>query len=72
MTGSQRIAQWRKILNNEVSLVIGVRSAIFAPFSNLGLIIIDEEHENSYKSGQTPRYHARQVAQHRCLKVVLL
>lgn len=68
MTASQRLAQWHKIIRNEVSLVIGVRSAIFAPFSNLGMIIIDEEHENSYKSGQTPRYHARQVAQYRCTK----
>ncbi len=68
MTASQRLEQWRKILNNEVSIVIGVRSAIFAPFHNLGLVIIDEEHENSYKSSQTPRYHARQIAQHLCSK----
>ncbi len=66
MSASQRLAQWRKIKRGEVSLAIGVRSAIFAPFDNLGLIIIDEEHENSYKSGQTPRYHARQIAQKRC------
>ena len=66
MTGSQRLSQWRKIKRGEVSIAIGVRSAIFAPFENLGLVIIDEEHENSYKSGQTPRYHARQIAQKRC------
>ncbi len=66
LTPSQRLAQWRKIQRGEVQLVIGARSAIFAPFSNLGLVIIDEEHENSYKSGSTPRYHARQIAQRRC------
>ena len=68
MTKSQRLSQWLKIFNNEVSIVIGVRSAIFAPFNNIGLIVIDEEHENSYKSSQTPRYHARQVAQYICKK----
>ena len=65
LTDSQRIAQWRKIKRGEVSLVIGARSAVFAPFGNLKMIIIDEEHENSYKSGNAPRYHARQVAQKR-------
>lgn len=65
LTDSQRIAQWRRIKRGEVSLVIGARSAVFAPCENLGLIIIDEEHENSYKSGNDPRYHARQVAQKR-------
>ena len=65
LTDSQRLAQWRKIKRGEVSLVIGARSAVFAPFENLKMIIIDEEHENSYKSGNDPRYHARQVAQKR-------
>ncbi len=65
LTPSQRLKEWKKIHTNEVSLVIGARSAVFAPINNHGLIIIDEEHENSYKSGSTPRYHARQVAQHR-------
>ena len=65
LTDSQRIAQWRKIKRGDVSLVIGARSAVFAPFANLKMIIIDEEHENSYKSGNAPRYHARQVAQKR-------
>lgn len=65
LTASQRLAEWRRILNNEVDIVIGARSAIFAPCRRLGLIIIDEEHENSYKAGDTPRYHARQVAQKR-------
>lgn len=65
LTDAQRITQWRKIKNNEVSLVIGARSAVFAPCDNLKMIIIDEEHENSYKSSNDPRYHARQVAQKR-------
>jgi len=63
MSGSQRLKQWKKIQRGEIDIVIGARSAIFAPFSNIGLIIIDEEHEQSYKAGNTPRYHARQVAQ---------
>ena len=63
MTGSARLKQWKKIQRGEIDIVIGARSAIFAPCSNLGLIIIDEEHEQTYKSGNTPRYHARQVAQ---------
>ncbi len=67
LTPSQRLKEWKKIQSGEARLAIGARSAIFAPFSDLGLIIIDEEHENSYKSGSTPRYHARQVAQHRAL-----
>ncbi|MCK9286402.1 MAG: primosomal protein N' [Sphaerochaetaceae bacterium] len=65
LTPSQRLAEWRKIKNGEVDLAIGARSAVFAPFDRLGMIIIDEEHENSYKAGNTPRYHARQVAQYR-------
>lgn len=68
LTPSQRLKAWHQIENGEVSLVIGVRSSVFAPFKNLGLIVIDEEHDNSYKSGSTPRYHARQVAQYRARK----
>ncbi|MDD4037047.1 MAG: primosomal protein N' [Sphaerochaeta sp.] len=66
LTPSQRLKEWKRIIAGEVNLAIGARSAVFAPFENLGLIILDEEHENSYKSGNTPRYHARQVAQRRC------
>ncbi len=66
LTPSQRLKEWKRIIRGEVDLAIGARSAVFAPFENLGLIILDEEHENSYKSGNTPRYHARQVAQRRC------
>lgn len=66
LTPSQKLFQWRRILNKEARIVIGARSAVFAPIPDLGLIIIDEEHDNSYKSGTTPRYHARQVAIKRC------
>lgn len=74
LTPSQRLAQWKRILNKEARIVIGARSAVFAPVPDLGLIIIDEEHDSSYKSGSTPRYHARQVAMYRCqnLKIPLL
>ena len=65
LTPSQRLVEWQKIKNGESVLIIGARSAIFAPAVKLGLIIIDEEHEGSYKSGSTPRYHARQVAMKR-------
>ena len=60
----EKLFQWKRIQKGEVHIVIGTRSAIFADFNNLGLIIIDEEHDGSYKSGSTPRYHARQVAMH--------
>ncbi len=58
----ERFDQWNKIRNGEVDVVVGARSAIFAPIKNIGLIILDEEHENSYKSEISPRYHARDVA----------
>ncbi len=67
LTPSQRLKYWHQAINGEVDIVIGARSAVFAPLKNLGLIVIDEEHENSYKSSQSPRYHARQVAQKRAL-----
>ncbi len=66
LTPSQRLKEWGRILRSEARIVIGVRSAVFAPVPDLGLIIIDEEHDGSYKSGSTPRYHARQVAMYRC------
>lgn len=63
--------EWRKIQKKEVKVVVGARSAVFAPFEHLGIIIIDEEHESSYKQEEIPRYHAREVAikrgeYHRC------
>lgn len=58
----EKYDEWRKVLRKEVSVVVGARSAIFAPFENLGIIIIDEEHETTYKQEESPRYHARDVA----------
>ncbi|MCL2809138.1 MAG: primosomal protein N' [Treponema sp.] len=66
MSPSTRLAEWVRIRRGEAPIVVGPRSAVFAPVVNLGLIIIDEEHDGSYKSGNTPRYHARQVALRRC------
>lgn len=65
LTLNQRFEQWRKIRSGEYKIVVGARSAIFAPFKNLGLIIIDEEHENSYKSGQNPKYVTSEIAKMR-------
>jgi primosomal protein N' (replication factor Y) len=62
LTASQRLGEWRRIQRGEARLVVGARSAVFAPVFRLGMVVIDEEHENSYKSGHAPRYHARQVA----------
>ncbi len=74
LTPSQRLSEWHRIMHKEARVVVGARSAIFAPVPDLGLVIIDEEHDGSYKSGNNPRYHARQVAMHRCtsLKIPLL
>ncbi|QFF98484.1 primosomal protein N' [Psychrobacillus glaciei] len=58
----EKYDEWRKIWRGEVKVVVGARSAIFAPFKDLGLIILDEEHESTYKQEDTPRYHARDVA----------
>lgn len=57
----ERVSEWNKTLEQNCSIVIGPRSAIFAPVNNLGLIIIDEEHDPSYKAMDSPRYHARSV-----------
>jgi len=57
-----RAREWWRVRNGEARVVVGTRSAIFAPLANLGLIIVDEEQENSYKQEETPRYHARDVA----------
>ncbi|MCX8065715.1 MAG: primosomal protein N' [Candidatus Hydrogenedentes bacterium] len=62
ITERQKYEEWHKIKNGKVDIVIGVRSALFAPFFNLGLIVVDEEHEHTYKQEETPRYHARDVA----------
>lgn len=65
LSSGERYDQWNKIKNGEVKVVVGARSAIFAPFKNIGIIILDEEHENSYKSETSPRYHAIDVAEKR-------
>ncbi|RTR35532.1 primosomal protein N' [Robertmurraya yapensis] len=62
LSSGEKYDEWRKIERKEVKVVVGARSAIFAPFENLGIIIIDEEHETSYKQEDNPRYHARDVA----------
>ncbi|KIL47664.1 primosomal protein N' [Jeotgalibacillus campisalis] len=58
----EKYDEWRKIHRKEVNVVVGARSAVFAPFEKLGVLIIDEEHESSYKQEDAPRYHARDVA----------
>ncbi len=58
----ERLDEWRRIHRREANVIIGARSAIFAPCESIGAIIIDEEHEQSYKSEATPRYHARDIA----------
>ena len=62
LSQGEKYDEWRKIERNEAQVVVGARSAIFAPLENIGLIIIDEEHESSYKQDETPRYHARDLA----------
>jgi len=62
LSAGERFDEWRKIRNGQADVVVGARSAIFAPFQKIGLIIIDEEHETSYKQEESPKYHARDVA----------
>ena len=68
LPAGERYDQWKRVRSGDAKLVIGTRSAVFAPCAKLGLIILDEEQEHSYKSENTPRYHAREVAQWRGLK----
>lgn len=62
LTPGERFDQWDMVREGRARVVVGARSALFAPFRDLGLIVIDEEHEGSYKQGSSPRYHARDVA----------
>ena len=62
LTPDERSEQWRRIRESEARVVVGTRSAIFAPVTQLGLVIVDEEHDSSYKQESMPRYHARDVA----------
>ena len=68
LSDGEKYDEWRKIIRNEVSIVIGARSAIFAPLSNIGVIIIDEEHTSTYKQDNNPHYSAIDVALYRARK----
>ncbi len=63
---AQRRSEWLRLHEGKATVALGPRSAVFAPVRNLGLIVMDEEHEDAYKQGETPRYHAREVAARRC------
>jgi primosomal protein N' (replication factor Y) len=65
LSRGEKYDEWRKIQRREVNVVVGARSAVFAPFTKIGIIIIDEEHESSYKQEENPRYHARDAAIYR-------
>ena len=66
LTLAERLDEWKRVNNGDASIVVGTRSAVFAPFHDIGLIIMDEEQESTYKSESSPRYHARDVAKYRC------
>lgn len=66
LSDGEKLDEWNRIKSKEANIVIGPRSAVFAPCKNIGTIIIDEEHETTYKSEQAPRYHAIDVAKMRC------
>lgn len=62
----ERLDEWKRVKSGQALIAVGTRSAVFAPFENLGLVIMDEEQEATYKSESAPRYHAREVAKYRC------
>lgn len=68
LRAGERYDEWKRVRSGRAKVVLGTRSAVFAPLSNLGLLILDEEQEGSYKSENTPRYHARDVAKFRCVQ----
>ena len=68
LSAGERCDEWKRARRGEARVVVGTRSAVFAPLPDLGIIILDEEQEPSYKSEQNPRYHAREVARYRCYK----
>ena len=68
LRAGERYDEWKRARRGEAQVVIGTRSAVFAPLKDLGLIILDEEQESSYKSENVPRYHARDVAKYRCVQ----
>ena len=65
LSAGERFDEWRRIRRGDARVVIGARSAVFAPLSNLGVVIVDEEHEQSYVADASPRYDAREAA--RCV-----
>lgn len=68
LSAGERYDEWRRIRRGEARIVIGARSAVFAPTEELGLIVVDEEHESTYRSDHHPRYDAREVAESRCAR----
>lgn len=68
LSAGERIDEWKRIRSGKAKIIVGTRSAVFAPTKDLGLIIMDEEQEQSYKSDRSPRFHARDAAQFRCSK----
>ena len=68
LRAGERYDEWKRIRRGEAPVVVGTRSAVFAPLPNLGLLILDEEQEASYKSENNPRYHAQEVAKYRCVQ----
>ncbi|HHW00009.1 MAG TPA: primosomal protein N' [Clostridiaceae bacterium] len=67
LSPGERYDQWRLIRDGRIKVAVGARSAVFAPFDRIGMIVIDEEHESSYKSETTPKYHASEIARQRCM-----
>lgn len=74
LSDSERHWHWKQIAAGKIQVIVGARSAIFAPAPHLGIVVIDEEHDNSFKQDRSPRYHARAVAEKRCqmLKIPLI
>ena len=68
LRAGERYDEWKRVRTGRARVVLGTRSAVFAPLENLGLIVLDEEQEHSYKSENVPRYHARDVAKYRCVQ----
>lgn len=68
LSQGERFDSWRRMKNGDAKICIGTRSAVFAPFDNIGLIVLDEEQEHTYKSDMSPKYHARDIARFRCAK----
>ncbi len=68
MSQGQRLDEWKRVKKGEANVVVGTRSAVFAPLSDVGLIIMDEEHEHTYKSEMSPHFHARDIAKFRISK----